>query len=162
MLQLVRVLDRAVVHDGDAVLLVRVRVRVLVRLAAVRGPARVRNADAVGQVARRRGRLQHGDGVGGGALRRHLRHDDLGGGRCGGGGAGAGRCGADGGDAGAVVAAVLQDGEALEQEVERGLLADEGDDAAALRGLRLLRLLLIAAGDVGGDGSEGSGSGDES
>jgi hypothetical protein len=107
----VGIFDDAVVRDGDARRLVEVRVGVLVRRRAVRGPAGVADADAAldglggdepGEALVNLALLLAGEQFGV-TKQRH---------------------------AGAVVAAVFQPPQAVEENGSRLLLADVADDAA--------------------------------
>ena len=108
LLQGVEVLDDAVVDEGElAVLATAVRVGVLVGRAAVRGPAGV--ADA-GRRRRQRVRLELGREVG--ELARLLAGLDV--------------VAVEQGDPGGVVAAVLEPGQALHDDVERRAVVASG------------------------------------
>ena len=139
LLDLGVVRDGAVVHNGDAIAHVQVRMRVLVRLTPVRRPARVRDAHGVAGVLRL-SLAKQVNGVRGAADGRKLGCDD---------GAGRGR---GGGHARRVVAAVLQDGEPLEQE--RGGAAVFRHRAHNAARLGILRLAERSGGQEGPAGGE--------
>jgi hypothetical protein len=117
LLELVRVLDDAVVHHRDAARLVQMRVGVLVRAGAMGGPAGVRDTGDVGVVLAQV-LLEEGDGVVGLAHAGVLGHRQFVCSRI------------NRGDASRIVAARFEHLETFDEDRRCGFTADEGDDAA--------------------------------
>ena len=118
--QCVGVHDDSVVNDADALLRVEVGVGVLVGLAAVRRPARVGDAHVVAGMFFCVGAYQC-DGVRGTAFARVFGYGEFIG------------ASLQSSHARAIVASVLEDGEAVEQDVSRVVpLADDAHNAAVL------------------------------
>ncbi len=114
--QLFVIFDDPVVDDGQAI--VRdVRVRVALGRHAVRGPARVRDADLAVRGIRLDGVLEHLD------LADRAQALELGG-------------AVEHGDAGGVVAAVFEPAQSLHQDGDDVALSDGSDDAAHLDSVR--------------------------
>ena len=104
------VLDHAVVADREASALIEMRVRVLIRHTAVRGPSRVRDAGIPGErrILQQRGEIRDAPGA--------LARFDL--------------SARERRDSGAVIAPVFETTETVQEDWDCWIIADVADDAA--------------------------------